>query len=33
MACLCLHNYLRTLYTPQGYVDVELADGKIKEVE
>ena len=37
MACLCLHNYLRqtenSLYTPQGFVDVELADGKIKEGE
>ena len=37
MACLCLHNYLRqtenSLYTPQGFVDVELADGKIKERE
>ena len=35
IACLCLHNYLRqtenSLYTPQGFVDVELADGKIKE--
>ena len=37
MACLCLHNYLRqtenSLYTPQGFVDVELVDGKIKEGE
>ena len=37
MACLCLHNYLRqtknSLYTPQGFVDVELADGEIKEEE
>ena len=37
MACLCLHNYLRQtenfLYTPQGFVDVELADEKIKEGE
>ena len=37
MACLCFHNYLRqtenSLYTPQGFVDVELADGKIKEGE
>ena len=37
MACLCLHNYLRqtenSLYTPQGFVDVVLADGKIKEGE
>ena len=37
MACLCLHNYLRqtenSLYTPQGFVDVELADGKINEGE
>ena len=37
MACLCLHNYLRqtenSLYTTQGFVDVELADGKIKEGE
>ena len=37
MACLCLHNYLRqtenSLYTPQGFVGVELADGKIKEGE
>ena len=34
MVCLCLHNYLRqtgnSLYGPQGFVDVELADGKIK---
>ena len=37
MACLCLPNYLRqtenSLYIPQGFVDVELADGKIKEGE
>ena len=37
MACLCLHNYLcqteNSLYTPQGFVDVELADVKIKERE
>ena len=37
MACLCLHNYLRqtenVLYTPEGFVDVELADDKIKEGE
>ena len=37
MACLCLHNFLRqtenSLYTPQGFVDVESADGKLKEGE
>ena len=37
MAFLCLHNYLcqteNSLYTPQGVVDIELADGKIKEGE
>ena len=37
MACLCLRNYLRqtenSLYIPQGFVDVELADGKINERE
>ena len=37
MACLCLHNYLHqtenSLYTPQVFVDVELADGKINEGE
>ena len=37
MVCLCLHNYLlqteNSLYTPQGFVDVKLADGKIKEGE
>ena len=37
MAWLCLHNYLHqtenALYTPQGFVDVELVDGKIKEGE
>ena len=37
MACLCLHNYLHqtesSLYTPKDFVDVELADGKIKEGE
>ena len=37
MACLCLHNYLceteNSLYTPQGFVDVELANVKIKERE
>ena len=37
MVCLCLHNYLRqtenSLYTPQGFVEVELPDGKIKEGE
>ena len=37
MACLCLHNYLcqteNSLYTPQGFVDGELADGKIEEGE
>ena len=37
MACLCLHDYLRqtehSLYTPQGFTDVELAGGKIKEGE
>ena len=36
-ACLCVYNYLRqtknSLYAPQGFVDVELADGKIKEGE
>ena len=35
MACVCLHNYFRqtknSLYTSQGFVDVELADSKIKE--
>ena len=37
MACLCLPNYLpptkNSLYTPQGVVDVKLADSKIKEGE
>ena len=37
MGCLRLHNYLceteNSLYTPQGFVDVELADVKIKERE
>ena len=37
MVCLCLHSCLRQtknyLYTTQGFVDVELADGKIKEGE
>ena len=37
MACLCLYNYHHqtenSLYTPQGFVDVKLADGKIKEGE
>ena len=35
MVCLCLHNYLwhteNSLYTPQGFADIELVDGKIKE--
>ena len=35
MACLCLHNYLlqtkNSLYTPQGFVNVKLADNKINE--
>ena len=34
IACLCLHNYLRqtenSLYTPQGFVDLELGNGEIK---
>ena len=37
MACLCLYNYLcqteNSLYTPQGFVDVQLVDGEIKEGE
>ena len=37
MACLCLPNYLpptkNYLYTSQGFVDVKLADSKIKEGE
>ena len=37
MACLRLHNYLRqtknSLYTPQGFADAKLVDGKIKEGE
>ena len=37
MVCLCLHSCLRQtknyLYTTQSFVDVELADGKIKERE
>ena len=37
MVCLCLHNYLlqteNSLYTPQGFADVPLAHGKIKERE
>ena len=37
MACLCLHNYLRqmenSLYTPQGFVDVEVGNGEIKDGE
>ena len=35
MACLCLYNYLwhteNSLYIPQGFADIELVDGKIKE--
>ena len=35
MACLCLHNYLlqtkNSLYTPQGFVNVELEDNKINK--
>ena len=34
MACLCLHNYLHqtknSLYTPQGFLDVEFANDKNK---
>ena len=37
MVFLCLRNYLRqtkiSLYTPQGFVDVERTDGKSKEGE
>ena len=33
MACLCLHNYLclteNSLYTPEGFFDVELAYVKL----
>ena len=34
-ACVCLHNYLETTqsssYTPQGFTEVEIFDGAIKE--
>lgn len=37
LCCLALHNYLRqtdnAMYTPQGFVDVESKDGKIKQGE
>ena len=37
LSCLCLHNYLRqtenSLYCPYGFVDIETANGEIKEEE